>query len=782
MGDNELSGKVGLDTTDFKTGVAAMNREIRVIESGFRASAAALGDWANDASGLEMRIEALTKKLDVQRTKVEAVRKEYERVKAEKGENSRAAQDLEIKLNRETETLNKMERELGDTNNALEEMKGDSERAAKGVDKLDEKQKQATRSSLTLKGAMKALGTGIKSTLGFVFSMTKAIVGMTAVVAGLAIGLVAFTVGPASDLNETISKTEVVFGSAADKVLEFGETSAEALGLSKNAALGAASTYGNLLRAMGLTENESADMSTSLVQLAADLASFNNLETADVLDKLRAGLTGEAEPLKQLGVNMNQARIQAKALELGLVGVDGELTAAAKAQAAYAIILEDTTLAQGDFARTSDGLANQQRELQARFENIRAEIGTALLPVVTTLVTQLNDFLASDVARAGLETLTGLIGDLGANLENFNLGEFLGNLAGGLVEGRANLANIGLDILTGLVDGITQSIPGLFATAQEILGKLVEFLTSGLPVMIEAGVPLLLSLVTGILEALPMIVDAALQIIIALATGLTQALPALIPTLVQTIITIVETLVENLPMLIDAALQLILALAQGLILALPILIEALPQIVDALLNGIFEALPLLLDAAGQLIGMLATGIIMNIPVLLEAVGQIIFSLGKALAEFIRTMPDIGKQILQGIWKGVEQAASWFNNKLSGWLTDMVSNVRNALGMHSPPAFALEIGESIPEGIWQELSRGMPTLQRQLSGAMRSLSADATVSANMAGAGAGAGRGGSMSVSIGDIIVQVGGTSASPAQIEQATSNGVLRALRAAGGA
>lgn len=780
MGENELSGKVGLDTTDFKTNVAALNRELRVIESGFRASAAALGDWGNDASGLEMRIDALTKKLDVQRTKVEAVRKEYERVKAEKGENSRAAQDLEIKLNRETETLNKMERELGDTNNALEEMKSDSERAAKGVDKLDDEQKQATRSALTLKGAMSALGSGIKSTLGAVVSMTRAVVATTAAVAALAVGLVAFTVGPASDLSETISKTEVVFGSASDKVLEFGENSTEALGLSKNAALGAASTYGNLLRAMGLTENESADMSTSLVQLAADLASFNNLETADVLEKLRAGLTGEAEPLKQLGVNMNQARIEAKALELGLVGVDEELSAAAKAQAAYAIILEDTTLAQGDFARTSDGLANQQRELQATFENIRAEIGTALLPVVTTLFTQLNDFLSSDVARAGLESLTGLIGDLGASLENFNLGEFLGNLAGGLLEGRANLANIGLDILTGLVDGITQSIPAMFGIAQEILGKLIEFLTSGLPVLIEAGVPLLLSLVTGILEALPMIVDAALQIIIALATGLTQALPALIPSLVQTIITIVETLVENLPLIIDAALQLILALAEGLILALPVLIAALPEIIGAILGALIDALPLILSAAGELIGMLATGIVANIPLVLLAIGELIVVLARALADWVQTMPEIGKAILDGIWKGIKDNAGRFWEQVSGFFSGMIENIKNTLGMHSPPAFALEIGESIPEGIWQELARGMPELRRNLTGAMRSLSADASINAGMTGSAAG--RGGSMSVQIGDIIVQVGGTSASPAQIQRATTNGVLGALRAAGGA
>jgi len=109
MPENELSGKVGLDVTDFKTAVASMNREIRVIESGFRASAAALGDWGKSASGLEMRIKALTSQIDVQKSKVAALEAEYKRVAAEKGATSKAAQDLEIRLNKETETLNKME-------------------------------------------------------------------------------------------------------------------------------------------------------------------------------------------------------------------------------------------------------------------------------------------------------------------------------------------------------------------------------------------------------------------------------------------------------------------------------------------------------------------------------------------------------------------------------------------------------------------------------------------------------------------------------------------------
>lgn len=118
-----LSGKVGLDVTDFKSGITELNREIRVIESGFQAAAAGMGDWGKSASGLETRIKALSSEIELQQKKVEAVRGEYERVRKEKGDNSRAAQELQIKINKENETLGKLQTELGHTETRLNGLK-----------------------------------------------------------------------------------------------------------------------------------------------------------------------------------------------------------------------------------------------------------------------------------------------------------------------------------------------------------------------------------------------------------------------------------------------------------------------------------------------------------------------------------------------------------------------------------------------------------------------------------------------------------------------------------
>lgn len=740
--ENRLSGKVGLDTTDFKTGITTLNRELRVIKSGFRASAAALGDWGKSADGLEMRVESLTKEIDVQRTKVELVRKEYERVAQEKGKNSRAAQNLEIKLNRETETLNKMERELGDTNDQLEEMKGDADRAAKGVDNLDDEQKQATRSSLSLKGAMSGLATGVKATTTAIIASVKAVVAMTAAVAALAVGVAAYTVGPASDLAETTSKAQTVFADYADGVIENAKRADTALGVSQQQYLDYASALGAALTAGGASIQDATTLSEQAVQHFADLASFHNREVEDMAGAWQSAVRGSYEPIQSVFPFITNEFLKTFGVSNGLIDEQTEnLTANQRAIILNAIALDSQlNPALGDFERTSGGLANQQRSLRAQFDNIRAEIGTALLPVVTELVTQINEFLKSDTGRTIIDTIVEGIGNLANLLQNFNLGDFLGNLFGGFAEKRANFANIALDIINGLIGGLTESLPNLLPIAQKILDKLVEFLTTGLPTLIETGVPILLSLIEGILQALPSILEAAIQIIVALAQGLTDSLPMLIPTIIQVVREIVLILTENLPMLIDVAAQLIGALVAGIILALPDILEAAWEIMNSLYN------------------------------VLGGVNS------------LKLLWNIGKSLVQGIWEGIQSNVDWFTSRVNSFFSNIVDTVKSSLGIHSPSKlFADEIGKNIPLGVGLGIENAMPALKRQLAGAMAALSGDINLGVN-AGTGLGAGHGGSMSVSVGDIIVQVGGTNASPVQVGRAAEKGVLRALRAAGGA
>lgn len=201
-------------------------------------------------------------------------------------------------------------------------------------------------------------------------------------------------VDAASDLQESISKTNVVFGKNAKQVMAWSKTSVTAMGQSQQQALEAASTYGNLFQAFGVGLKPATKMSTTLTQLASDLASFNNTSVDEAIEALRSGLSGETEPLKRYGIAINDARLKNEALKLGLISTTKDaLSPAAKAQAAYALVMKDSQLAQGDFARTSDGLANSQRILRASFENVKATLGTTLIPIVTRAMNLVGDFL-----------------------------------------------------------------------------------------------------------------------------------------------------------------------------------------------------------------------------------------------------------------------------------------------------------------------------------------------------------------------------------------------------
>lgn len=201
----------------------------------------------------------------------------------------------------------------------------------------------------------------------------------------------------ASDLNETLNKTGVVFGDAADGVVAWSQDSATAFGLSQDAALGAAATFGNIFTGMGMTGEAAAAMSQDIVGLGADLGSFNNVPTAEALDAIRAGLLGEYEPLRRFGIVLDAAAVEAKALEMGLVDANGEVTQAGLVAARQALITEGAANAQGDFAETSGSLANQLKILRARLTNAAAAIGQILLPYVTRLV----GFISSLVERFG---------------------------------------------------------------------------------------------------------------------------------------------------------------------------------------------------------------------------------------------------------------------------------------------------------------------------------------------------------------------------------------------
>jgi len=229
----------------------------------------------------------------------------------------------------------------------------------------------------------KALGKATKS-LG-AFSKKVGQVGLAGGVAMAGLGVKAIDL--AVDFEESLSKAQQIFGGVAGNIELAANKAATAVGMSKSEFLEAASTFGVFGKASGLSGVELSMFADKMVQTAADVASFNNLRPEEAVEKLAAGLRGSTEPLQSVGVLMNAAQVNAEALAMGLVEVGDELTEGQKIMARHSLIMQQLGEmgSMGDFARTSDGLANKQKILTARIKNLGIELGTVLLPVAEKL-------------------------------------------------------------------------------------------------------------------------------------------------------------------------------------------------------------------------------------------------------------------------------------------------------------------------------------------------------------------------------------------------------------
>lgn len=269
------------------------------------------------------------------------------------------------------------------------------------------------------------------------------------------------SVGLASDLSETRSAIDQVFGKASAGIQKYAENANKQLGQTRQSALTAAQTFGVFGKAAGLSGKPLVKFSTDLVGLSGDLASFFNADPSEVIEALGAGLRGEAEPLRRFGILMDDATLRAKALEMGIIkSTKDALEPQQKILASQALIFAQTGLAQGDFARTSGGLANQQRILQASLEDTQTRLGDALLPAFTEAAQFANENL--------VPALEGVIDKVGPAL-----GKALDD-AGPKFKELAEKAGPVLEKFGDFV--VSDGIPGLIETLDQITEHAPEWI------------------------------------------------------------------------------------------------------------------------------------------------------------------------------------------------------------------------------------------------------------------------------------------------------------------
>lgn len=366
---NTVVAKIGLDDSGFQEGVSKIQRSLKVVQSEFSAASSKLGDFGKSTEGLRLKQDTLNKQMELQKQKVAALSKSYEESVLKKGEDAKATENLKIKLNYATAELNKMENELKDVTTELNTKSSTWYKLSESMDKAGEK--------------MKAVGSKMSS-VGKTLSaaVTLPIVGIGTAATKMAM-----------DAVESENLFEVAMGSMAGEARKWSEETSKALGLNAYNVRKNVSTYNAMLTSMGLTSNESLKMSQGLTQLSYDMASFYNLQPEEAFEKLKAGISGEAEPLKALGILVNDATIKNYAYVNGIAKQGEALTEAQKVQARYGVILEGTKNAQGDLERTMDSPTNKIRVMKEQVQQLAIQFGQILIPILEKVISVIKPLL-----------------------------------------------------------------------------------------------------------------------------------------------------------------------------------------------------------------------------------------------------------------------------------------------------------------------------------------------------------------------------------------------------
>lgn len=265
----------------------------------------------------------------------------------------------------------------------------------------------------------------------------------------------------ASNKSEQASKVNVLFGNSAHLLEEASRKAAQTVGMSSGKYLESAGNVGNLVRNFGLAGDEAANMSVDILQLAADMGSFNNAEPSEVVLAMGAAFRGENEPIRRFGIMLGQAAIQNEAMKMGLITTGEELDKESRFMATYNLILQQTGNAQGDFARTSMGYANQQRINAAMVEEAWTVVGESIKPV------------AQVFEKVMAESMVFLLGIISGFLQT--LSEWV-DANQDLINSVLSVVSLGLDVLIEAVKLVVGAVGGV-----------IQVLLDSQPAMVAVG-------------------------------------------------------------------------------------------------------------------------------------------------------------------------------------------------------------------------------------------------------------------------------------------------------
>ncbi|GAA2230261.1 hypothetical protein N1031_06945 [Herbiconiux moechotypicola] len=453
-------------------------------------------------------------------------------------------------------------------------------------------------------------------------------------------GFVKSVIAGAADLEQSVGAIDAVFKGSAGQMHEWSQSAATDVGLTKNEFNELGTLIGAQLKNGGTAMDQLAPKTNELIGLGADLSSMFGGTTRDAVDALSAALKGERDPIERYGVSLNQARVDAKAAELGFQKVGGALSQEANQAATIALIMEQTADAHGNFAREADTLAHKQQVLNAMWQDGKTKLGEAFLPAAS--------------AAAGV-----LISVLGPAIESTT--SFVNEAIGGITAfGAAWRANDGdvtssgfpgfMERMANTLRPIFDSFGPMFATIgtsfQAALAPLAPVFAALLPQLVQlwtsfSPFSLLLQAITPIL---PQVAAMVAQLASTLGGALGTALTSILPVLTSLAQTLTGTLGAALQAFVPVVNRLIAifsgSLSTTIEALMPVIVEiatVLGGVLGSVLSSLTPVISMVAEALGTILGVvspLISGIMPLVSAVLKLVAPLIQLTGAILTPLI----------------------------------------------------------------------------------------------------------------------------------------------------
>lgn len=621
---NTIVARVGLDDRGFQDGVAKIQRGLKVVQSEFAAASSKLGDFGKSTEGLKLKSETLNKQVELQKDKIAALNKAFQESVEKKGEDAKATENLKIKLNYAIAELNNMQRELKETTNELNTKSSAWYKLSQSMNSAGEKMK-------SVGDKMSSIGSKLST------AVTLPLVGIGTAATKMAM-----------DAVESENLFEVAMGSMAGDARKWSEETSKSLGLNAYNVRKNVATYNAMLTSMGLTSQESLKMSEGLTQLSYDMASFYNLKPEEAFEKLKSGISGEAEPLKALGILVNDNTIKTYAYTHGIAKQGEQLTEAQKVQARYGAILDATKNAQGDLARTMDSPTNKLRVMKEQAEQLGIQFGQLLIPILEKLMGVIKPLMDKfqGLSKEQQETIIKIglvVAAIGPVIMIIGkvisiagtLSTIIGTVSGAMAAagGASGALGAAFAAITGPVGIAVAAITGLIAIFVALYKNNEDFRNSVNTVW--NGVK---TLISGVIESL----KAMFQAFITLANQIWKKYGDDFVKIITTAFNLVSTIVNTTLKAIQDVIKIITSAIKG----------------DW--NGVWEGIK-------NLTADLWNGIKSVIKSAIDLVKVII----KTEFEFI-------KGIISGIWNGIKGITSAVWNDIKAAIVNPINSAKNAV--------------------------------------------------------------------------------------------------------